>query len=309
MEPEATRSRNAAAERAVRVTAVVVTYYTGDSLELCLRSLVSEPCVDEIVLVDNGNPKDVSSALRAFQADMRNVKLVQGHGNVGFAKGCNMGAKLASGRCLLFMNPDVILQRGAVEKMMATGLKGRSPWIVGGRLVDRKGREQRGARRELLTPWRAFVGVTGLTGLEVLSRAFRDMNREKDPKPDGAIAIPVVSGALMMMSKADFESIGGFDEGYFLHVEDVDICRRCGEAGGAVLFEPGAEALHFRSTSRASWVNVERHKARGLKRYFEKFARSPGERFVVAMLSPAIDVALMVRGFGRALTRIGRRSH
>lgn len=306
MEPKATRSRTAETAPPVRVSVVVVSYFTGDSFEFCLRSLFSEPWIDEVIIVDNGNPPAVQSSLRALQADRRDVTLVQGHGNVGFARACNMGADLARGRHLLFVNPDAVLQRGAAEKMVEAGRKARSPWLVGGRLVDKKGREQRGARREVLTPWRALVGMTGLSAFEKVAPVFRDVHRERDPKPDQVVAMPVVSGALMLMPAADFRAIGGFDEGYFLHVEDIDLCRRIGEAGGAVLFEPGAEALHFGSTSKASWAKVEGHKARGLVRYFNKFAASPGERFFIALLTPLIATAVMVRGFLRSLLRFRR---
>jgi GT2 family glycosyltransferase len=301
MEPKATRSRSATAVVTPRVSAVVVTYHTGEALELCLRSLFAEPGLDEIVIVDNGNPKDVALALRALQADRRDVRLIQGQGNVGFSRGCNVGAEAARGEYLLFINPDAVIRRGAVDRMVVTGGACPGPWIIGGRLVDEKGREQRGARRELLTPWRAFVGLTGLGVLERIAPIFRDVHRERDPLPEGAVEMPVVSGALMLMRRADFEAIGGFDEGYFLHVEDIDICRRVGEAGGVVIFEPGAEALHFGSTSKASWIKVEGHKARGLARYFSKFSRSPLERVGVALFAPFIGLALMGRGLMRAL--------
>lgn len=307
MEPRATRSRSPAADVGVRVSAVVVSYFTGEPLELCLRSLFAEPWIDEVILVDNGNPDEVASSLRALRADRRDVTLIQGQGNVGFARACNMGAEAATGRYLLFVNPDAVLQRGAAERLVAAGRKARSPWIVGGRLVDKRGREQRGARRELLTPWTAIVGVLGLGGLEKLSPIFRDVHRERDPKPDAVVPMPVVSGALMLTPKTDFQAIGGFDEGYFLHVEDIDICRRVGEAGGAVLFEPTAEALHFGATSKASWIKVETHKARGLARYFTKFARSPGERLVVALLTPFIGMLLVARGVVKSLLSFGRR--
>lgn len=303
MEPKAQRSRTADAAASPRVSAIVVTYHTGDCLELCLRSLFSEPWVDEVILVDNGNPAPVSSSLRALQADRRDVTLIQGQGNVGFARACNLGAEVARGSHLLFVNPDAVLQRGAAERLVEASRRARHPCIVGGRLVDKRGREQRGGRRELLTPWTAMVGMLGLGGLERLSPVFRDVHRERDPRPDSVVAMPVVSGALMMIPRADFAAIGGFDEGYFLHVEDIDICRRVGEAGGAVLFEPLAEALHFGGTSGANWAKVESHKARGLIYYFEKFAASPAERTMVRLLSPAIGGLLLVRGFFRSLLR------
>jgi len=307
MEPKAQRSKSPAAHVGARVSAIVVTFHTGESLELCLRSLFAEPWIDEVILIDNGNPPEIASSLRALQADRRDVTLIQGQGNVGFARACNLGADVASGRYLLFVNPDAVLQRGAAERLVTAGRKAHSPWIVGGRLVDKRGREQRGARRELLTPWTAIVGVLGLGGLEKLSPVFRDVHRERDPKPDAVVPMPVVSGAMMLTPRADFQSIGGFDEGYFLHVEDIDICRRVGEAGGAVLFEPTAEALHFGATSKASWIKIESHKARGLARYFAKFARSPGEKVTVALLSPFIGMVLVARGVLKSLFSFGRR--
>jgi N-acetylglucosaminyl-diphospho-decaprenol L-rhamnosyltransferase len=306
MEPKASRTNRVVAAMGARVSAIVVTHHTGQPLELCLRSLFAEPWVDEVVIVDNGNPPDVESSLRALQADRRDVTLIQGHGNVGFSRGCNLGAVAARGAYLLFVNPDVVLHRGAVERMVQAGQGAASPWIVGGRLLDRKGREQRGARRELLTPWRAFVGATGLATFERLAPIFRDVHRERDPKPADVVPIPVVSGALMLTPREDFDTLQGFDEAYFLHVEDIDICRRAVEAGGAVLFQPGAEALHFGSTSRASWAFVEGHKARGMNVYFRKFARSPWEHVGIALLSPLISAGLMGRGLVRRLFR-GRR--
>jgi GT2 family glycosyltransferase len=298
MEPKATRSKTATVGAGARVSAIVVTFHTGESLELCLRSLFAEPWVDEVILVDNGNPVDVSSSFRALQADRRDVLLIQGHGNVGFARACNMGASEASGRLLLFVNPDAVLQRGAAEHMAQAGRKARSPWIVGGKLVDKDGREQRASRRNLLTPWTAVGEAIGLGSLGAAR-----LPRAKGDNGPTVAPVPVVSGAFMMTPKADFDSIGGFDEGYFLHVEDIDICRRVGEAGGAVLFEPAAEALHFGSTSKTSWLKVERHKARGFARYFRKFARTPGERVLAAVVSPWFGFALFVRGCLRAAMR------
>lgn len=305
MDPKASRTSRVVASMGVRVSAVVVSHHTGQALELCLRSLFAEPWVDEVVIVDNGNPIDVASQLRALQADRRDVVLLQGHGNVGFSKGCNLGAAAARGAYLLFVNPDVVLHRGAVERLVQAGQGAPTPWIVGGRLLDRKGREQRGARRELLTPWRAFVGATGLATFERIFPVFRDVHRERDPKPADVVPIPVVSGALMLMPREAFDVLNGFDEAYFLHVEDIDICRRAVEAGGAVLFQPGAEALHFGSTSKASWAFVERHKARGMNLYFKKFARSPWERLAVGLLGPLIGLGIMARGMARGL--FGRR--
>jgi GT2 family glycosyltransferase len=105
-----------------------------------------------------------------------------------------------------------------------------------------------------------------------------------------------VSGAFFLMRRDGYEKLGGFDEGYFLHVEDVDLCRRAWEAGGEVIFVPAAGALHYGSTSDAPSAFVTGHKAKSLARYFRKFAKGPLERLAVEAAVPFIGLALKLRG-------------
>src|SRR5205085_2560512 len=123
------------------------------------------------------------------------------------------------------------------------------------------GREQRGGRRDMITPWRAIVSAFGLGRWERISPLFRDLHREGDPIPSGPLRVGAVSGAAMLLPRASFATLNGFDEKYFLHVEDVDLCRRAAEAGGETLFVPQARAMHYRSTSETTSLNVERAKA------------------------------------------------
>jgi N-acetylglucosaminyl-diphospho-decaprenol L-rhamnosyltransferase len=97
------------------------------------------------------------------------------------------------------------------------------------------------------------------------------------------------------MTRADFDAIGGFDERYFLHVEDIDLCWRAAQAGGQVLFQPGAIGAHARSSSDAPRREVERHKAQGFARYFVKSARSPLERVAARMVGGVLCVVLPAR--------------
>ena len=220
----------------------------------------------------------------------------------------NLGARHATGERLLIINPDAVLLHGSVRALEAALVPARKPALVGGKLFYSNGQEQRGGRRELLTLGRAFINYFGLSKLEPVIPALRDMHREGDPEPDGPVHMPVVSGALCYMTAADFAALGGFDEGYFLHVEDIDLCRRVGEAGEQVMFTPKAGALHYGSTSRVSAMFVEWNKAKGLTRYFRKNAGGPFETMIasVAILpfagllmgrSLAIRSVLEVRAF------------
>ena len=104
-----------------------------------------------------------------------------------------------------------------------------------------------------------------------------------------------VSGALMYMSASSFRRLGGFDEGYFLHVEDLDLCRRAEADGGSVIYTPHASALHFGATSDAPSLFVEKHKGAGFSRYFLKYAETHSEKVVARLLGPAIAILLVTR--------------
>ncbi|MEM6626252.1 MAG: glycosyltransferase family 2 protein, partial [Pseudomonadota bacterium] len=254
------------------VSAIVVSYFTGPRLRDCLHVLRADNDIDEIIVVNNGNPAEDTQWLESFCARTADASLVTPNRNLGFAAGCNLGAQRARGDRFLFINPDALLRPGSVAALEAASVGLSEPWIVGGRIYFEDGREQRGGRRATLTLWSAFVSYFGLSRLERFHSSFRDVHRENDPLPDGPVSMPAVSGAMMYMSRRGFERLRGFDEAYFLHVEDIDVCRRAREAwGGDVVFTPAAGALHYGSTSKVSSAVVDGAKARGLSIYFKKF--------------------------------------
>jgi N-acetylglucosaminyl-diphospho-decaprenol L-rhamnosyltransferase len=104
-----------------------------------------------------------------------------------------------------------------------------------------------------------------------------------------------VSGALMAMAKTSFTKLGGFDPAFFLHVEDIDLCQRTRDAGGRVLFNPRATALHIGATSQVSSWAVERAKTAGFARYFWKNARGLLGQLAVIIMMPMIAAGVTVR--------------
>lgn len=279
----------------MRACAIIVSFRTGPALAACLASVSEAHGLDEIIIVDNGNAAAESAALNAFAASRSNTRILRGQGNIGFAAACNLGARAAASDALIFLNPDVAFAADAAPSLLAALAAAPPPAIVGGDLRDAEGRPERGARRERLTLWRAFVSFTGLSRLEGLSPAFRDFNRHRDPMPPAPIRVSAVSGALMCIRRADFEALGGFDERYFVHVEDVDLCRRAEDAGWPVLFAPGPHGVHVRSTADVPAAEVERHKARGFARYFAKFARSPIDRALASVAGGLLMLILPMR--------------
>lgn len=280
------------------VSAIIVSYRTGEVLFACLDALRAEGDVTQVVVVDNGNPPDVRARLEALAAEGR-ITLTGEGANVGFAAGVNLGASAATCERLLILNPDAVLRAGSAGALEAAREGAVEPVIVGGKIVGEDGREQRGGRRRRLTLASGAATFLRLGWLKALHPGFVDINLDDKPEPAAPIRVGAVSGALMYLSREDFARLGGFDAGYFLHVEDIDICRRAEAAGGAVIYTPFASALHVGGSSDAPAAEVERHKAAGLARYFAKFAAGPGEKLAAALVAPLIGLALRVRAMRR----------
>ncbi|MFZ5564702.1 MAG: glycosyltransferase family 2 protein, partial [Thermodesulfobacteriota bacterium] len=118
----------------------------------------------------------------------------------------------------------------------------------------------------------AFVRLTGLYRLKALSPAvFPDFLLYKEAVPDKEIEVEAVSGACMMVPRRTINEVGGFDEDYFLHVEDLDWCMRIRQKGWKILFVPGARVVHFKGVcSNGRPVFVEWHKHLGFARFYRK---------------------------------------
>jgi len=276
-----------------RISVVMVSYMTGPALTEAVHAVLDDPDIYELILVDNGSTEAGRQAISRIIAGDDRVRLLQGQGNIGFAKGCNYGVSFASGDVYLFLNPDAILSLGSARSLAQCGQQLQSPWVVGGLLRNIDGREQRGSRRRELTPISAFVSFTGLAKLP----GIKSIHMESEPMPLAPEDVAVVSGAFMMMSKASFENIGGFDEEYFLHVEDIDVCRRARELGGQVVFHPKASVMHYGSTSDVRRQKVEWEKLKGFVYYFRKYSHGLSGKIVAFASIPFMTLAIMGRAW------------
>ncbi|MBX3429395.1 MAG: glycosyltransferase family 2 protein [Hyphomonadaceae bacterium] len=247
-------------------------------LDLCLRSALAEDWIDDLVIVDHDNPEEISSTLRAFEADRRDVHVVNVDPSLSTAAAANIGAEAALGRWLLFLNADVVLQRGAVTRLAAAGGGAQTPWIVGGRLLDLEGRERQAARAGALNTFSAIA-----VAVQWPARPLRK-------REDAATKVGAVSGALMLIPRSDFNALSGFDEQFDTDCADLDLCRRAAAAGGSVLFQPDAAAVQFEfAQTRKS------RKVQGLTRFAVKSATTPVERAFASVAGPALAVLLGLR--------------
>jgi N-acetylglucosaminyl-diphospho-decaprenol L-rhamnosyltransferase len=276
-----------------KISVVTVSWNTGPLLKECLRSVLGAPNVHELVLVNHQNPPEINAELKVLATENSKLVLIETGANLGFSKGCNIGAEQATGDYVLFLNPDTVLGPGVASRFKeSASILTRRPWLIGGRILNRDGSEQRGARRGELTP---LIAIVSFLGLHRIIPSLRSIHREAEDEMHVLHPVPTVSGAAMMMRRDDFLEMGGLDERYFLHVEDIDICRAVRESGGQVWFEPRANILHYGRTSRISPLTVETHKAAGFVKYFWKFYPGPLQRLLTLIMIPMIYGALWSR--------------
>lgn len=268
----------------MKASAIVVTYRTGPVLFESLAALLASTAVAEIRVVDNGNPTDVRARLEALAREHPRMTLMPQGANLGFAAACNRGATAATADALVFVNPDAVLHADAIAALLAVLASAPPLSLVGGDLRTPDGAPDRGSRRKRVTLGSAIAAVFGQDDA---------INLHRSPIPTAPQSVGAVSGALMAIRRSDFAALGGFDEGYFLHMEDVDLCRRVEDAGGSVLFAPGPHGVHYRSSSDVSPAFIARCKARSFARYFRKYAHSWPERVVAEIV--AITIALGTR--------------
>ncbi len=255
----------------VNVDAVIVNYNAGALLAQSVASAFAAGA-SRVIVVDNAS-SDGSLAQLEQGGWGEGLQIVRNDANLGFAAACNIGARRSDAPLLLFLNPDGALAPDALARMAQALLADTTVGMVGGLLCHPDGSEQRGGRRRFPTPGRALLRAFGLG---VLARRLpgADFALHGQPLPAGPVAVEAISGACMLVRRAAMEDVGLWDEGYFLHCEDLDWCMRFHQRGWQVLFVPDGRVTHLQGTSsRGRPVFVEWHKHKGMLRFYRKFFR------------------------------------
>lgn len=238
-----------------RVAVLIVNYNAGSWLGAGVRALLDgAPGEPELLVVDNGSTDGSLDGLAGLPV------LIDAAGeNLGFARGVNRGARQLDREFLLILNPDCRLSTAALAALVAELDAHPEAGLVAPRVLDEAGREQRASRRRLPTPWRVLAEfLPGLTGVDLTRR----------PAPPGACEQEAVSGACMLLRRAAFNAVGGMDDGYSFHFEDLDLMARLRAAGWTVRWTPAADAVHIGGvSSRGREREVLMAKQHGLERF------------------------------------------
>ncbi|SFS37290.1 glycosyltransferase family 2 protein [Methylobacterium sp. yr668] len=207
------------------LVAIVVAHDSADVLPACLAALAGEHV--PAIVVDNAS-RDASASV----AEAAGAQVIRNARNEGYGRANNRGVRAAeTAKHVLVVNPDVVLRPGTVDALLDAARTWPDAGLIAPRLVEPDGRFFFQAR-SLLAPY-----LTNPAGRLAL--------------PQGDACAPFLSGACLMMPRALFLDLGGFDENIFLFYEDDDLCRRVADSGRALIHVHRAEALHGRGRSSA----------------------------------------------------------
>jgi GT2 family glycosyltransferase len=246
------------------IAAIVVTHHSATTIDDCLARLRAADGVAAIRVVDNASGDDTVAIVQRHAAADARLRFVANPDNPGFAVACNQGAAalddVAEATWLAFVNPDCLVEADTLARLRQHDRQLDGNALLGADLVGEDGVRDAAARRRD-PDFAAMLRRPAAARLGVAFDPQRSLQR-----------VDAVSGALLLLPRILFERIGGFDPGYRLHAEDLDLCRRVRAAGAVVAVANDVRVVHVRGvSSRARPLFVEWHKHRGFWRYFRKF--------------------------------------
>ena len=218
----------------------IVAYRCRDLLAACLRSLGENPPARplHIVVVDNDSRDGTAELVRAT----RDVALIEPHRNLGFAAATNLAIRSGRARYFLALNPDTRVQAGTLDHLLDLMDEHPEIGICGCRLERADGSLDHAAKRAFPTPLGAlahFTRVGRSNGAPAALAQYRAPGVERGP-------VDAVSGAFMLIRRRALDEVGRFDEGYWLYMEDLDLCYRFAQAGWVTWYEPSVAVTHVK---------------------------------------------------------------
>jgi N-acetylglucosaminyl-diphospho-decaprenol L-rhamnosyltransferase len=266
---------------------IIVAADSGATLEACVECVLASTASFELIIADNASTDGAIERLQQRFATDGRLRILPNKTNLGFGPACNLAVRQARGDAVFFLNPDCFIEADSIARIGDLASQQSDVGLIGVCICEPDGRPARAIRRRDPLLRRALMSFSGLSRWEHRWPALQGVEM---PLPGSAKNVSVenveaVSGALMFLPREVFEKIGGFDPEYFLHCEDLDLCRRVRDAGYRVLFAGELRVIHRQgSSSRHRLVFVACHKHRGMWRWFHKFdpaARNPILRAIV----------------------------
>lgn len=274
-----------------QLSVIIVSADSGPSLRDCIKNVLACTLPLELLLIDNASSDGIPQAIaRARESDHR-LKVIYNHANLGFGPAVNRAAAQARGQALLILNPDCMIDEVALQRLLDIMVTENKAGLVGAVVCDAQG-----------VPDPASLRRDPVLGRALATLFKREGGVNAASIPDHVVEAEAVSGAVMLMPQRVFEALKGFDEKYFLHCEDLDLCRRVRDAGWRVLLAGDVHVLHGKGgSSRHRPVFVSYHKHRGMWRWFRKFDPAAQKPHIAAVVWLGIWTRFLLKIPGQLL--------
>ena len=281
---------------------VIVAYRSNDLLRKCLSSLRSYPSArgQRVWVVDNASGDGTGEMVRSQFPD---VEFIANGTNLGFSVANNLAIVRGEAPYVLALNPDTRVTGGALTRMIALMESNESIGIAGCRLELEDGSFDHAARRSFPTPLGALAHLSGIGRFErapARLTQYRAVSLKSGP-------VDAVNGAFMLMRRSALDEVGLFDEGYWMYMEDLDLCYRFKQAGWLTWYDPSVTVLHVKAATSGRYRRPKLNYAfhYGMYRFYRKHyapkARMPIRLFVYLGIATMLVISIAQSSIRRRL--------
>jgi len=301
----------------MELSVIIVNYNVKHFLEQCLYSVqkASKNLDVEIFVVDNDS---ADGSTQLVKKKFPRINLIENNKNLGFSAANNQAARKATGRYILLLNPDTVVEEDTFEKII--GFMDAHPEAggLGVKMIDGKGNFLPESKRGLPTPWVAFYKMFGLSKIFPGSKKFGKYHLTY-LKENEISEIEVISGAFFLIRRSVLEITGLLDENFFMYGEDIDLSYRITQAGYKNYYFPETTIIHYKgeSTKKGSLnyvkvfytamiIFVNKHFSRGKAKWFSLIIHiaiwfhamlAVAKRIINSLLLPVSDALIIFAGF------------
>lgn len=284
---------------------IIVNYNTGDWL---LRSIASalDFSNGKITVVDNASIDDSVRAAKEKFKQQKRIAWIDNDDNLGFAAANNQVLKNLKEDFAILLNPDCELNSKTLPIMIEKFNKVDCIGLASCNILNLDGTMQSTSRRHFPTPWTALVRMLMLDKLFPNNSKFINFDYGTDElNAEPLQFIEAVSGAFMVVRKSALEEVGLLDEGYFMHCEDLDWCKRFSETKWKVAFIADASVIHAKGVSSASRpIRVQWTLHKGMNRFFDKFYKNQYSIWLRLLVKNGILFSFIVRSIKVTFTNL-----
>lgn len=282
---------------------IILSYNVSELLVNCLESIYKFDRQKlargdwEIIVPDNNSNDDTLGVLK--KKNYPGLRVIENSVNMGFAAGNNIAAKASKGKYILFLNPDTIVEPGAISYCLSYLQKNPEVGAATVEVVLGNGKPDTTAHRGFPTPWNSLCYFSGLSKIFPKSKLFSGYTLgHLDLKTEHVV--DAINGAFFMIPRTLGERLGWFDEDFFWKGEDLDLCYRINELGYKIMYLPGKKIIHFKGSSRG---HVKGSKTLGarfdvMRLFYEKHYRNKYPRLIKELVFAGIKIKEILTNAG-----------